>query len=831
MRARLRGRPDTEHEMMLNRLVISFLILVYLTVSLLSGHAGAVEPLAFTSFYCFFSLALMIHMLGWPGICVPRRLVAIVSDLGILSYGMHAGGDVTAMLYPVYLWVIFGNGFRFGVPYLLVGTAAGVAGFGLVIQTTPYWRDHFALSLGLLAGLVILPLYAATLIRKLERARATAEQASRAKSMFLASVSHELRTPLNAIIGMGDLLGRTELDEEQYDMIRTVRTSAGSLLALINELLDYSRLEAGKMPVHEAAFNLHRSLGEVKAMVAAQAQAKGLHLGLHISAAVPPSVIGDERHLKEILLNLAGNAVKFTDRGSVTIAVGMVGEAEGRARLRFEVSDTGIGIAPEAKERIFESFSQADETIINRYGGTGLGLAIVRQLVGLMGGEIGVESRLGEGSTFWVSGEFRVGEAAPSAPMAAGLPVVLLAASPRRAEELRDALAALDVHPAGARTAPEAVAAVARLDGAQAGRIAIILDPADLRSDLLDTLALLAGQAGGRARVILVGEADHGGLPEPELRRHTVSMVEMPVRPRDLAAALRIAAERDGEEEVDPVGLQLVARRPLHVLIAEDNRTNQKVLSKILERAGHRSRIAENGEAALDILAEDTFDVVLMDVNMPVLDGIEATKLYRFASIGQRRVPILGLTADASQEARERCMEAGMDDCASKPIDPRQLLTLIDAVVPEDASAAPQIDRAGDTVTSISSHPRFKPSHHPAIDLGALGDLEALGGKDFVEEVVEEFLRDAARILEQLDSAVRDRDVAAFRDQAHALRSASANIGAQGMYQLCLSWRELPYDDLVRDGAAQIERLRSEFDRVRFALDARPPETRLRGPA
>ncbi len=830
LRARLRGRPDSEHEMMINRLVISTLILTYLSTKIVFGETGAVEPLVIGASYAGFSLALCTHLLARPGVCVPRRYLGMLGDLGMLSYGMHAGGEITAVLYPIYLWTIFGNGFRFGIPYLLASAAIALAGFGLVILTTDYWFSHGGLSLGLLFGLVILPLYCATLIRKLERARAAAEQASRAKSMFLASVSHELRTPLNAIIGMSELLGATDLDEEQADMAHTVRTSGASLLALINDLLDFSRLEAGKMPSEVVEFDLYEALDDVRAMVTAQAAAKDLHLAVHVAPRAPQLVRGDVRHLKEILLNLAGNAVKFTDAGGVVLAVDAVPSEGDLTQLRFEVSDTGIGIAPDATKRIFESFSQADETIINRYGGTGLGLAIAKQLVALMGGEIGVESRPGDGSTFWFTA--LVGRsAAPAAPLPAAAAVLVVAGDPERADALAASVRELGILPAVARSADEAVATAERLADGGAGRIAVLLDPNGLADDAAALAAIIEAHAGGRARTILSAGAAAPGLPDLAIRRQFVTALDEDAVAGGLAAALRIAlGAQAGREPGQASALDGQPRRPLHILIAEDNRTNQKVLSKILERAGHTSTIAENGEEALDLLADHAFDVVLMDVNMPVLDGIEATKLYRFASIGRRRVPVIALTADATPEARERCLEAGMDACASKPIDPRALLALLEASVPDEAGAVPELPRDDKVVTAIAKHPRFKPSSHPALDHVALADLEALGGKDFVNEVVREFVDDAERVIVDLEHAARMADVPAFRDLAHALRSGAANIGAQAIYELCLSWRDMPYDRLTREGPACVEKLRTEFERVRASIDSAVPDLRARKP-
>jgi two-component system, sensor histidine kinase RpfC len=808
---RLRHRPDSEHEMVLNRLVIGVLILGYLLTH--NEPDSAQAPLMVSIGFTVAAFGIFAHILFQPGVSVVRRITAMLLDLSALSYGMHVGESVTALLYPIYLWVIFGNGFRFGIPYLRIAAAVGVVGFGAVIAGTEYWKENLGLALGLLAGLVVLPLYAGTLIRKLSDAKRQAEEASRAKSLFLASISHELRTPLNAVIGMSDLLTETELDAEQRDMAGTVRTSARALLALIEELLNFSRLEAGRMPKQEIDFDLHLALTEVRGMVEPQAREKGLALGIHVSPRTPYLVHGDRRHLQEILINLAGNAVKFTADGSVVISCDLADPAASATRLRFQVSDTGIGIKPEAIGRIFESFTQADDTVLNRFGGTGLGLAICKQLAELMGGTIGVESEFGAGSTFWVELDLAAAEQGSAAVELSGLQVVLVSEDQPLQERFADRLAELGI---ALQTAPE-LGAACRLLSAGSARAERGLVLLDARVSGWEDAAESMAAAGRHCTAALLVEEGAEGLLPRALQSIFIAGLSRAAVAQEVGAVAHLAARRSDSAPTISEAIAAGAQRRLSILVAEDNVVNQKVITKILERAGHQVRVVPNGEEAVDLLLSDRFDLVLMDVNMPVMSGIEATKLYRFAALGRERVPIVALTADATPDGRQRCLEAGMDACLPKPIEAAELFKAIHEMTAPAAEAGEP--PAGDTVTDIAAHPRFRAESRSALDSRTLRELETLGGRDFVLELAEEFVQEGERILGELDDAVARGDVLAFHDRLHALRSGAANLGALGLYEICLGLRAVSEADFRAHGTEQLERIRAEFTWVESGLE------------
>ena len=398
----LRDREDSEHEQILIRIAIGAIIASILSGIVLFGDPSPrlITCLGLAGFLLLGSLGFLLHTIWKPGINPTRRCTAMLLDIGCLSFGMILGGELMVPLYPLFLWVIFGMGFRYGERYLMLSSLIGVLGFGTVVIVTEYWRNQPLLAGSLLLALIVLPAYASTLLKKLTKALEQAEEASRAKSRFLATMSHELRTPLNAIFGMSDLLETDRLNASQRDMVATIRSAGGTLLDLIDDLLDVARIEAGRLEPNEEPFDLHETLAVVLRLLRHQAAEKGLDLRGTYTPDIPSTVIGVERWLKQILINLIGNAIRFTNEGEIVLDVRVLGVADGHVEIDFSVTDTGIGIPEEAQERIFERFSQADNSTSRRYGGSGLGLSIARQLAEIMKGTLTVRSTVGEGACF-----------------------------------------------------------------------------------------------------------------------------------------------------------------------------------------------------------------------------------------------------------------------------------------------------------------------------------------------------------------------------------------------------------------------------------------------
>lgn len=787
LRDALRRRPDTEHEMTINRVVLLSLVLGYLCIAAAIGHEGASAMLAkswrvFAGHYVV-TLLLIWHLIMRPGASPVRRLVAIVVDLGSLSFGAYAGGDAAAAIYPIYLWVILGNGFRFGVSYLFAASVVSIIGFTTVIAVTPFWRDNLPLSIGLLIALAALPAYVSTLIRKLNQAKAEAEAASRAKSLFLASVSHELRTPLNAVIGFSDLLDDGRLQGDQSELNRAIGAAGRSLLTLINKLLELSRREAQQGEAPPVSFDLAAALFAARNMVFVQARQKDLQVNVFIGEGAPLRLRGQASQLGEVLVNLAGNAVKFTASGHVVIAAGPSGAP---GLLRFEVRDTGIGIAPEARERIFERFTQADATIIDRFGGTGLGLSIVKDIVEAQGGRIGVDSEPGQGSTFWFEWPF---EADATTEPARAAVVSLFSSDERFRQRWTNALTrrGVVIAPLGAT--------------AMTGQV-IVLDGADAGwRDVAETLAA-DRKVGGLT--ILLAAPDRGFVLE-QADEALVNAVA-PVAPDAdaLTWSLAIVDKAGGARQDGPV-VTSASLAGLRVLVAEDNLVNQKVASLILGKAGIVVTLANNGEEALRALEASDFDVVLMDVNMPVMNGIDAARLYRVGRGSDGGAPILALTADVTPETEARCREAGMIGCVTKPINQDVLLAKLAEVI----GARPAVDRPAEAPGADLSGSE--------IDEAARDVLRELGGDAFLAELTGDFLDSASAAMETLIRAREERDSETFRQASHALKSAAGNVGAEQVRQLCAAWCDATEASLA-DPATDTGRLAAAMLRFQHRL-------------
>jgi two-component system sensor histidine kinase RpfC len=785
LRARLATRPDTEHEQGILRLIMCVLCFAYLLPGALVHH----DALAILAPSAFVVLALLIFL--WIAystkISPVRRVFAQFVDITAISTCMLIFGESGAQFFLFYLWVTLGSGFRFGAPYLLSELAMSVVGFGIVIYFNDFWRAHVVMGVGLLIGMVAVSLYVLTLVRRMFDAVARAEAANLAKRRFISMVSHELRTPLNAIIGMADLLRDTPLSREQADMLQTLRGSSRVMLGLVDDVLDFSKIEAGKLVVEKTDFDLHALVNSTCRIVSAQAAAKGVAFLVSIMPEVPPAVRGDPHHLRQVLINLAGNAVKFTEKGSVTVHVSVQAESESAARLKFSIRDTGIGIAPEAQGKIFESFSQADESTTRRFGGTGLGTTIAKHLVGLMGGRIGLESAPGLGSTFWVEVELdkqpdRAGAAGGKVDGELGGARVLLVGFPlAERSALEEALAGWGASAIAAATLEDGVSRlVSEISLAKPYHSALLYAS---RGDTQLAQRFRRAAPNPALPTILAVPRDAGVRRFEMLSSGFAALLELPFDKRHLFNVLHSVAA-DGEVREGVVRLQDYARRSgagtaLRILVADDNPTNREVIGRILERSGHSVSLVNDGEQALDAVEQGPHDLVILDRNMPGMGGVEALKALRLMTRGRERLPVIMLSADVTPEAKREALEAGADAYLSKPIETVRLLDEIRSLAPVKAEAA----RRAEAPASLHSLP---PAVAEVISAETLRHLEELGSSvAFIERVIGVFIADSASLLARMEQVLAARDYREFRALVHAMKGSSASIGTDRLTRLC----------------------------------------------
>lgn len=800
---------NNENEQARLRIMFTTLILCYL---LYSSNGHLTHGVKFSIIYMTFSLLLITSISLWPKNSRIRQGLAISADISALTYTMTITNELGATFFGIYLWLIVGNGLRYGTPHLIGTYILSLIGFAVVIQSNSYWITHENLAYGLALTLILIPLHTLKLQRKLSTALIAAEKANKAKSQFLSHMSHEMRTPLNGIIGATDLLTTTSLNEEQKDLVSMLKNSSSLLYKLIENVLDLSKIESGKITLERVDFDLHELIGSTMDIFMHQAEKKGLRLTTRVSPETPYLLKGDPLHLKQVLINLVGNALKFTEKGSIEVRVNVLEQADKNSLLKFEVIDTGIGIAPEAQKNIFDSFRQADESIARRFGGTGLGTTISQQLVKLMGGTMGLESEVNVGSAFWFELPLEKQPESLSETQSATLDklnVLTVGMSDKDQAAVSGQLSGWGIPFKHEPSVNHFFLQLGNIRPSQKKGLVIIYSPQNHAMDIKEFAHCVRDMTSGQDITLILANTDRQGHSERELfEAGYTSLLNLPIDKTLLFNALHgIRAQYTSNSVVslkEYYERNSLQKRGINILVADDNGTNRKIIARILEQAGHQITLAENGEEALDLLEDEVFDLMVLDMNMPVMSGIDVVKIYRTIARNEKHTPVIILTADATLDAMQECKEAGVEAYLTKPINAQVLLENIAQLTKRTISEQSE--------SAVNSESAQEPKGVVLVNENTLHHLSLLGKNDgFLQTLIHGFISETERGLKGMQTALSSKDYKTLKECAHTIKGSSGNIGADALQNLCSKVMQMNYQDIEESAEGLIKQARNCF--------------------
>lgn len=775
--------------------------------------------------------------------------IGIILDTGMGVYVSAINAADMAIVYPIYIWSILGIGFRFGNRWLFIASFISILSFGTIIYTQPYWHQNLSFSLSLLFSLFAIPAYCSILIRKLSLAKEKAETANRAKSYFLASVSHELRTPLNAIIGYGTHLSDMNLSPTQLKMVNSSVASGQYLLKLIEQLLQLGKTQTQAEDIETNDFEVTQLLLDARDMLSGHAHEKGLELLIQSEADCHGVFHGPENDIKNIILNIASNAIKFTDNGKILIR-SSIKEVDGAINLIFSITDTGIGIDENVSDKIFEPFQQADESIMDRFGGTGLGLAICKQLIDKINGNISIKSEIDKGSCFNIS-----------------IPL-----SHRVADENDDDITSL-IPIISLGRAKEDILLQAKYSGhyfithhecntiEDIENIISQINLEDYHIALLDENMVGHIESSdpfwhifkkSSVACIFMSENENIDIHKINMQSAFASILSPSTSFDQFRKAIKIGTSFLSKSEInnpphadnynisdaenqDDNHNEMMGQDDINILVVDDNRTNRMVLESILSSQNFRVDLATDGDEALEALQKTDYDIMLIDVNMPRLNGIEATKLWRQMESKEKRLPIVGVTADATDETKEKCLSAGMDERITKPVEAKNLISKVRHYCSENYKpAAVPFSHKIDNKLELP----LDTAETGLIDMKRIKYLESIGDRDFIRLVIDSYIDETKEIADTLYNDNILCDVATFQFAVHAIKSSANNIGATKLSKICADYEHINPILYENEGQKYYEILTKELAKVQreilhireeYAVDKALPFARSSG--
>ncbi len=818
-------RPDTEllrvadRQVARNRLMFGLAGTAYTWFIFAIGDLDSSIPVIMNAAYLLLATATLFLTRSSPKRPDAFRKAMLFVDVSAISVCFIVVGAIASPLLFLYSWLTIGYGFRYGIYYLRLAAITSLGGIAVSLLYTDFWHTQPFIAAGILMLAVIIPPYLEFLMRRAIRANEIARSANHSKALMLAGLGHALRVPLGSILTAAQAMSGGILDPAQGQTLSAIQAAAGSVMRELDDFLDVSRLDAGRMPKEVTSFSVKGLVTEALAIAAVQAAPKGIAVSWYISPEVPERIWSERRYLLKSLTNIVENAVKFTSVGSVLITAYIDRHSMDGQQLQIEVLDTGLGIRSEARERIFESFSQASPDILHIFGGAGLGLSVARRMIELLGGKIGVDSIEGRGSNFWFGLPVMAARARKETSYSlAGTTVAILTSDMTGLVSFAGRLERL-----GATTfLSERIDwwdAVSADKFDQAERVVVIVDG---RNTNLAELGYVLQKGQFLDRVPMIALMAQDGMPDPSIRRRFVTAISPNSSDDDLFSSLYLVGaftqkRRMKSKEVRQSGSYStsppVSNRS-RILVADTNRTSVLILSKVLEQGGCCCLIVDSGESALDAAERELFAMVFVDVDKPAVDGLEAVKMLRFQELGMHRNIIIGLTSREDSTFIARCKEAGCDEVVLQPIDVKKVLDLVARSMLQQSRVAPVSEQDSNTVQPISSHPRFRTSLGPPIADVTFPYLAAIGGVPFIDEVLRLFISDAEHTLAKLADALERDDANAFRNGVISLGESSAVIGADKLIEMCKTAGVLGKDRLTLGERALLAGLKGEVVRV-----------------